>query len=253
MTEQKPRYEDWQQWGKHPKSESRYNQERIEGNLPAMECTKQLVKIISKFYSENSKILDVGCNVGHYLKAIRKRYPNLDYTGIDAYETYIKQAKKNFILDSYAEFEVKDIFKPLFPKNPFDIVFCCNVLLHLPDFREPIKNLLESTRKVCIIRTLIGDLSTIVKSSLDDKFDNKGNPTNYFFMNTWGENHLIDYIKKLGWNVEIQSDEFNSELIQKEHDKIKTNEFDTPTRVVNGKQIIQNIILNWKWAVITKP
>lgn len=253
MIEQKPRYEDWQQWGKLPESESRYNLERVKGNLPEMESTKQLVKIISKFYSRNSKVLDVGCNVGHYLRGIRKTHPELDYTGADAYEIYIKQAKEAFANDPNAKFEIKDIFKSLFPKNPFDIVFCCNVLLHLPDFREPVKNLLESTKKVCIIRTLLGDTSTIVKSSLDSKFDEKGNPTNFLYLNTWEKNYFINYIKKLGWNIEIQPDEFNPELIQKEHEKIKTNKFDKPTRVVNGKQIVENIIVNWQWAIITKP
>jgi len=123
-------YKDWQQWGRDPDSESRYNIQRVRGQLSAMESTKQLVKLISDFYEPEMKVLDVGCNVGHYLTALRTKFPDLEYTGVDAYENYIEIAKKEFSNDPHANFEIKDIFEPIFPKNPYDIVYCCNVLLH---------------------------------------------------------------------------------------------------------------------------
>ena len=76
-----------------------------------MESTKQLVDLISNVYADGMNILDVGCNVGHYLSGIRRKFPKLDYVGVDAYSNYIEKAKKSFISNSHAKFEVKDIFQ----------------------------------------------------------------------------------------------------------------------------------------------
>ena len=35
-----------------------------------MECTKQLVEIVSTFYKEGDQILDVGCAAGHYYNGL---------------------------------------------------------------------------------------------------------------------------------------------------------------------------------------
>ena len=50
------------------------------------ESTKQLVQLVSQIYKPGMSVLDVGCNVGHYLLGLRKKFPTLDYTGVDAYE-----------------------------------------------------------------------------------------------------------------------------------------------------------------------
>ena len=145
-------YEDWQIWGRKPTEQERTLVDRATGNLPEMESTKQLVELISSVYQPGQKILDVGCNVGHYLRGIRRVFPDVHYVGVDAYEHYVNKAKEIFSNDPYSSFEIKDIFNPLFPKEPSEIVYCCNVLFHLPDFRKPIKNILESTKHVCFIR-----------------------------------------------------------------------------------------------------
>jgi ubiquinone/menaquinone biosynthesis C-methylase UbiE len=244
-------YKDWQQWGKNPDSESRYNIERVRGNLSEMQSTKQLVKLISTIYQPGMKVLDVGCNVGHYLSGIRKKFPKLDYTGVDAYDSYIAIAKQAFKNDSKAKFEVKDIFNPLFPDKPFDIVFCCNVILHLPDFRKPVTNLLESTKKVCIIRTLLGNYTNLVKSPTKDEYDNEGNPLDYWYLNTWKKDYFTKFIQKLGWKVELIPDEFDPKAIQNEFKKTKTNASDKGTQIIGNSQVIENVLCNWMWAKIT--
>ena len=242
----------WQQWGKEPELESRYNVERVRGNLPEMESTKQLVKLISEVYKPDMRVLDVGCNVGHYLIGLRKKFSDLDYTGVDAYEYYINIAKKAFGNDPHAHFSVRDIFEPLYPDNPFDIVFCCNVILHLPDFRKPVTNLLASTKQVCFIRTLLAKNTNIVKSPLSDNFDEEGNPLDYWYLNTWKKEYFINFVKKLGWNIELVTDEFDTSAIRQEYAKVKINELDKATRIVGGKQVIENVLCNWVWVRITK-
>lgn len=245
-------YQNWQQWGKKPNKAEPYNIERVKGNLPEMESTKQLVSLVSDVYEPGMRILDAGCNVGHYLVGLRKKFPEIEYIGVDAYEQYISQAKDAFQNDTHAKFEQKDIFKPLFPETPFEIVYCCNVLLHLPDIKHPLENLLNSTKKVCFIRTLLDDYTTIVKSTLSDEFDKTGEPTDYWYLNTWKTDYVQKIISDLGWNSEIIDDKFNPENIQFEYDKVKTDEIDKGTKIESGKQIVENIIFNWKWIKITK-
>ena len=185
------------------------------------------------------------------LIGIRRKFPALDYTGVDAYDYYITAAQQAFSNDPLAKFAVKDIFKPLFPNDKCDIVYCCNVLLHLPDFRKPITNLLDSTKQVCFVRTLLGDYTNIVKSPTEEVYDENGNPLNYWYFNTWKKDYFVDFVEKLGWKTEFIPDEFNASLIQKEFESVKTDKSDKGTRVVNNLQVIENVLCNWVWAKIT--
>ena len=56
----------------------------------------------------------------------------------------------------------------------FDIVFCSNVLLHLPSIDLALKNLLKASKKYCIIRTLVSDNTHLSKFYHNDK-TNKNN------------------------------------------------------------------------------
>lgn len=241
-------FKNWQVWGKIPNEVENTLADRATGKLPEMESTKQLVELVSNVYEPKMKILDAGCNAGHYLKGLRRFNSDLEYTGVDAYEHYIKKAKEIFNDDPHAKFEVRDIFNPLFPENPFDIVYCCNVLLHLPDFRKPVQNLLLSTKHVCFIRTLLGENTSIVKTAKTQNFDNEGNPTDYVYQNTWNKEYFIDYITTLGWNTEIIQDKFNSTVLQNEFQKVKGGK---GTKIMDNKQVDGNIIFNWVWLKIT--
>ena len=244
-------FEEWQQWGKHPEDCEKHNALRLSDELPEMESTKQLVNLISEEYDAGMKVLDVGCNVGHYLKGLRRQFPKLNYTGVDAYDYYISQAKTSFQDDTSASFEIKDIFEPLFPEDPFDIVYCCNVLLHLPDFRVPVRNLLSSTKKVCFIRALFANYTNIVKSPVTDSYDDDGNPIDYWYLNTWNKNYFVEFVEKLGWKVEFIDDKFEPVQIQKEFETVKNSDSDVATRIVDDFQIIEGVIANWVWAKIT--
>ena len=182
------------------------------------------------------------------VRGLRRFNSELDYTGVDAYGHYIKKAKEIFSKDSHAKFEVKDVFDPLFPDSPFDIVYCCNVLLHLPDFRKPVENLLASTKRVCFIRTLLGENTSLVKTAKTQNFDDEGNPRDYFNQNTWNKKYFVDFITNLGWNVEIIQDKFDPTVLQNEHQKVKEGK---GTKIIDNRQVDGNIIFNWVWLKIT--
>jgi SAM-dependent methyltransferase len=237
----------WQIWHDSPEVEGTLVK-RARNELPPMESTKQVARIIKSIYKPGMRILDVGCNAGHYLRGLLFIDPNIRYTGVDAYRVYIYQARKIYRDFSRVKFEVKDIFKPLYPKDPYDIVFCCNVILHLPDFRVPIKNLLQSTKKCCIIRTLVGPHNTIVKRVVGDDFDAKNEPKRFHYQNTYTESLLKKYINSLGWRCEFINDEFNPGVLKKEFRSVKSG---SGTNVLGGEQVDGNIIFKWKFIKIT--
>lgn len=57
--------------------------ERPRGRLPEMESTKQLVSLLSECYRGGDRILDVGCNTGHYLRGVRRLDPRAACVGVD--------------------------------------------------------------------------------------------------------------------------------------------------------------------------
>ena len=139
---------NWDTWSKNPSTEK--TKLRAVKKLPTMECTKQLKKIIDKVYKPKMKILDFGCASGHYYLELNKLNKNLNYTGYDATKNYINFAKKNFKNNPNVTFKVENLLsKNKKIKEKFDIVYCCNVLLHLPELKLPIKNLLSRTNKYC--------------------------------------------------------------------------------------------------------
>ncbi len=244
----KTEYQNWQVWGKTPEVEGTLTQ-RAKGELPEMESTKQLVKLLADVYRPGMRVLDAGCNVGHYYQGLRRLDPAVDYTGVDAYSSYIDQAKKIYQNEKNAQFEVWDMTKAPTFQEPFDIVYCCNVILHLPFFKVPVKHLLEVSKRYVFIRTLISDQTTIVKHSYDNHFDEAGNPLNFVFQNTYQRDFFVNYIKQFNCKAEVIDDEFNPEILDREHSSLKKGQ---GTRIVGGQQVDGNIIFNWKFVKITK-
>ena len=239
--------ERWEEWALRRDTEHTLEQ-RATGQLPPMESTKQLVKLIGAEYKPGMRVLDVGCNVGHYLVGLRQISSDLVYRGVDAYSHYIEKAEQIFSDDKHASFEVKSIFDSIYPDDRYDIVYCCNVLLHLPDFRTPLRNLIESTRGTLFVRTLIGDRTTIVRRASFEELDDDGHPTNFAFQNTWSEELFRREVERNNATVEFIDDEFDAAILETEHRDLKGS---TGTRVVGGLQADANIIFLQRWARIT--
>ena len=240
--------QNWKIWDVDESVELR-TYKRVTGELPEMESTKQLVELVREIYQPGMKILDVGCAAGHYYKGLQRIDPAINYTGVDATVPYIKYAKEHF-KDKNVQFFVEDIFNLPDSLGTFDIVYCCNVILHLPDFRVPVKNLLKATKKYCFIRTLISDKTLLSKMLYKDEFDADNNPTNFVFQNTYSAGLLTDYIKSLGnYKVELIEDSFDENNINKEY-KDYSDQQSAVTRVVGNKQIAGNMVFEWKWLKI---
>ena len=247
------KYKNWDAWSKNPNTEK--TKLRVLKKLPIMECTKQLKGIISKIYKPKMRILDFGCASGHYYLELNKLNKNFKYTGYDATKSYIDFAKRYFKKNKNVNFKVESLLsQSLNPKEKFDIVYCCNVLLHLPELKQPIKNLLSRTNKYCIIRTLVDDHIHLSQYLKKDVFDRNGNPTNYAYQNTYSYNYIKKTIKNIGnYNIKFEEDTFSKKLVHDEYKQItKSTQNRHSTRISDGLQISGSKVFNWKWVIIKK-
>lgn len=98
----------------------------------------RLVQKLIKNKSLKGKILEVGCGDGSLL-SIFKSYTNRLYA-CDISEKAIQIAKIKF--GDIADFTVGDLANPdLFKDEKFDVILCCEVLEHLKDDENVMKNL----------------------------------------------------------------------------------------------------------------
>lgn len=248
-------------WEKSPRYGEMFYK-RATGELEEMESSKALCEILSSFYSPGMKVLDVGCGAGHYLRSLRSRLDkDIDYTGLDSTEYYVQLAKKAF--GENQKFFVGDILDLQFDNNTFDIVVCNNVILHLPP--PPIRaisELIRVAKKYVVIRTVFGERNYIikeVKGSEEDKGDSSDKPEDLIaqngepvlcnFFNMYTEQYLKDTIAAIDKNIKIK---IVADDKWKEFDNRKEAERSTATRVINGKQVSGNLILDWKFIILEK-
>ncbi len=244
--------ENWRIWNKDRDVEVRTFQ-RVKKNLPEMECAKQLRKIFNQIYKKEMRILDVGCAAGHYYNSLIKIDKNISYTGMDATKAYIAYGKKHFKKNTRVNLIQQDIFKidNKYNKN-FDITFCCNVLLHLPEIKKPIINLLKTTKKYCIIRTLVSNKTHFSQFLYSDKFNKNNKPTDFVYQNTYSFDLLKKIIKTQGkYQIDFINDKFESKNINKEFYNFNKKQ-SAVTKILDNKQIAGSKVFEWKWILIKK-
>ncbi len=233
---------------------------RATGEVNETESSKSLCEVLSLFYTPGMKILDVGCGAGHYLRSFQKRLDvDIDYTGVDATEYYVQLARKAFG-DKYSFF-VGDIFDLPFSDLSFDIVICNNVILHLPPPpTKPIAELIRVSKKYTIMRTVFGERNYIIKEvrssneleglqyTQRDIITPNGEVDLCNFFNMYTEQYIKDIIKSINKNIDVKLECDN-----------KWSPFDnrdfcgkTATKVINGKQVSGNLILDWRFIILSK-
>ena len=104
---------------------------------------------------EDDELLDAGCCEGHL-------YGNLKhskYTGVDVVEKNILAARDRY---HGVDFRVGDIFDL---DGKWDVVFCCRVLMHLPDYEENVKKLRSLARRLLVVVVPVRNDSMIIETS----------------------------------------------------------------------------------------
>ena len=102
------RNNDWEIWEKNSSIERSIK--RLKNQLPEMEASKQLSKIIKKFYKKGNTILDFGCAAGHFYNSLKKVDKDINYFGFDATKNYIVFVKKFFKKNKNTSFDRQSLF-----------------------------------------------------------------------------------------------------------------------------------------------
>lgn len=239
---------------------------RAAGDLPEMESSKAAAKKLAGVFAEGDSILDVGCGAGHYLVSYDRvlQGKKFRYTGVDITPKYIKIAQEVFGDRKDVDFLVGSIYKIPFTNKKFDIVVCNNVLLHLPEVRTAIRELLRVTKRALIIRTLVGDKSYRIKdiytkqdmdffTSEIDTFDENGEPKDFSFYNIYSKKYINAVIEESahGAGVVIEADnDFDSKKMAR--NKMDFQNRTNATAVIGGMQVNGNIILPWSFVIVNK-
>ena len=241
--------QDWRIWSKNDLVEER-TYLRAKGELPEMQSAIQLRHILGSI-EPGASVMDIGCASGHYLRTIRKLCENCRYTGVDATSKYIESAKEIFREDKLAKFEVQDIYEL---DKSADIVFCCNVLLHLPSIKEPLTRLLSSFNQRLVIRTLISEKTHLSQYLYSDVFDENGNPTDFLFQNTYSFEYLQNLVTQFdpSLKVEFIKDVYDAAALQDEGEKWKKKQGFATTAIENNLQIAGDKVFRWHWMICTK-
>ncbi len=242
---------EWDIWKKSHSVERSIK--RLKKELPEMECSKQLTQIVKKYYKKGNKILDFGCAAGHYYNSLKRIDKQIDYTGFDPTKSYIKFAKKFFRNKKNVTFDIQSLFNVKKDyRNKFDIVFCSNVLLHMPSIDTPLRNLLKCSKNHVIIRTLVSDYTHLSKFYFNDKANKKGVLNNFVFQNTYSFNLMRKKIAKIGkFKISFIEDRFNGNQLNKEFKKDQ-KKYPGLTKYLMGSQIAGSKVFQYKWVVISK-
>lgn len=124
-------------------------------------------------FSNAKTVLDIGCGTRHFLSELHKLHPSLKLYGSDFSEESIKVSKS--VLPD-ADFFILDVYNiaPDFNKK-YDIVICTEVLEHLLQPGEALKN----------IFSLLSEKGTLVLTVPNGRIDTYSGHINFWSPESW--------------------------------------------------------------------
>ena len=102
---------------------------------------------------DGKDILDAGCNANCLLEEISNKFSPSSLTGYDYSEKTIQIAK---VISPSSKYEVFDLVED-HAKNKFDVIFCTQVIEHIPDAELAIQKLLQLSKPGCQILITVPD------------------------------------------------------------------------------------------------
>jgi SAM-dependent methyltransferase len=247
--------ENWYIW-QHDQTYAETMRRRATGNLPEMESAKALCNVLQAYYCKGMTLADIGCGGGHYLYSLRRRLdPDINYTGVDATESYVHMAREAF---PEVPVYLGDIHALPFADESFDLVTCCNVVSFLPP--PPVaalKELLRIARKHVILRVTIGERNYIIKEVREglpglaeqDLVKSEADLELFSYHNMYTENYYRGVLESLSPGAKL---EFLKDDSYQSFDNRSLTDA-TGTRVIGQQQVAGNLLLDWRFIVVSKP
>lgn len=112
---------------------------------------KPLIETAREFLTPNTEILDVGCGHGQLASLLPKIK---SYTGVDCNHHFLDRARQ---LHPECVFTTELAERLPWPDKFFDITFCADVLVHVPEPEVVIRELARVTRRVVFCRVRTGN------------------------------------------------------------------------------------------------
>ena len=118
-------------------------------DLRILQLLKQITDENSHmFFGKNITLLDAGCGEGFVTEQIKKCFPKWNITGVDGAEEAVLFARKHV---KGVCFEVGNLYSLDFPDCTFDIVICSEVLEHLDDPEQALRELNRISKSVLLL------------------------------------------------------------------------------------------------------
>lgn len=119
------------------KKQKEINLVEINNNYP--QHWRDIISAL-KFIENKSRILDIGCGVGIFLRVVEKQFPESKYFGIDYSEEAIKIAKNDLGEDFFCVKDVNELDKNFI--EPYDVILMNGFLSILPNGSEILEKIL---------------------------------------------------------------------------------------------------------------
>lgn len=251
--------QDWNSWNSEEVDRTAGSYyKRATGELPEKEASKSLARLLERrdLYEPGTTLLDVGCAAGHYLKSLRRLLdPDILYTGLDIGMEYLLWGREAYGIDDTCTFVHSDALAMPFPDDSFDIVYA-NLYHFFPRIDEALAEALRVANERVLWRTPIGEITYAAKLYHNDDFEDLGvvdlhdNQVEHTLYMMYSENYLRGLIDHMGWELEfIEKDDDFEEFDNNEHDEF---EGVPATKVVDGRQINGNLVVDWHYLSIRK-
>lgn len=143
--------------------------------------------------TENSTLLDAGCNTGVEAHRLHTVGYKGKYVGVDSNKKAIEHALHNMSGKINYSFVISDLKKLPFPDKQFDIVLNKDVIEHLPQFKPVLRELLRVSKDIFI-------LSMFITCTDNPPVVNK-HPEGYY-LNTYNRHELYSFIEMNGFTFQ---------------------------------------------------
>lgn len=101
-------------------------------------------RLVGAVAAEGASILDAACASGFYSEVLATCVKaQLNYTGIDLSPSMIDLARENY---PHLNFQVASLTALPFPDRAFDIAFSSGAIVHVPDYRQAIREVARVAR-----------------------------------------------------------------------------------------------------------
>jgi ubiquinone/menaquinone biosynthesis C-methylase UbiE len=128
--------------------------------------------LISKYVKKNNTVLDIGCAQGGLFKILKKKFSNIDYTGLDFNKEMINLAKKKIDKKNFFLFKGKNYYS--FFKKRFDVVIIFGILHLNTNWKSILINAYKvAKKKVLFDLRFASNQNSNLKNYLSLNFDNR--------------------------------------------------------------------------------